>query len=155
MASLATAPPATHSSRWVLAPLLFLALVGTGCSGPAEEDRDAIAVGEDGSVGSVELLSVLLVSTDEGDRARLLGTLDNKTDEPLEVTISDDDDRVVVTVPANEQYPFDSNETIFETAGDAPGANTTVTVEADGETMELVVPVVDGTLEQYQPYLPE
>ncbi|MHA7144952.1 hypothetical protein ACX80U_09575 [Arthrobacter sp. TmT3-37] len=116
---------------------------------------DAIAVGEDGSVGQVKLLSVLLVSEDEGEPARLLGTLDNETDEPLEVTLSDEDDSVTVTVAANDQYPFDTNEAVFDTAGDAPGANTTITVEADGETTELTIPVLDGTLERYQPYLPE
>lgn len=154
MTSFRTASPPTRPTRWTLAFLLLLAVIGTGCSGPAEEDRHAIAVGEDGSVGSVKILSVLLVSADEGEPARLLGTLENETDEPLEVTISDDDDSVVVSVPANAQYPFDTNEAIFETAGDAPGANTTITAEADGETAELVVPIVDGTLERYRPYLP-
>lgn len=155
MTSFKTALPATRRTRWTVMFGLFLVLVGTGCSGPAEEDRDAIAVGEDGSVGSVKLLSVLLVSAEEGGPARLLGTLENETNQPLEVAFSDDDDNVVVTVAADGQYPFDTNEAIFETAGDAPGANTTITVEADGETTELVVPVVDGTLEQYRPYLPE
>ncbi|WP_146070787.1 hypothetical protein [Arthrobacter sp. B1805] len=103
----------------------------------------------------MELLSVLLVSAGEGEPARLLGTLMNETDQPLEITLSDKDDNVIVTVAGNGQYPFDTNEAIFETAGDAPGANTTITVEADGETTDLVVPVVDGTLERYRPYLPE
>ncbi len=155
MGSFSLGLPATRRTRWTVASVLLLVLVGAGCSSPAEEDRDAIAVGEDGKVGSVELLSVLLVSAGEGEPARLLGTLMNETDQPLEITLSDKDDNVIVTVAGNGQYPFDTNEAIFETAGDAPGANTTITVEADGETTDLVVPVVDGTLERYRPYLPE
>lgn len=144
-----------HRASWVAASALILVMGLTGCSSPAEEDMDAIAVGEDGSVGSVKLLSVLVVSENEGEPARLLGTLDNEGDETLEVTLSDEDDSVTVTVAANDQYPFDTNEAVFDTAGDAPGANTTITVEADGETTELTIPVLDGTLERYQPYLPE
>lgn len=140
---------------WVAASALVMALGLAGCSEPAEEELDAIAVGENGSVGSVKLLSVLLVSENEGEPGRLLGTLDNETDEPLEVTLSDEDDSVTVTVGADDQYPFNSNEALFSTAGDAPGANTTITVEADGETTELTIPVLDGTLERYRPYLPE
>lgn len=127
----------------------------TSCSSPAEEDRDAIAVGEDGSAGSVQLRSMLLVASAEGEPGRLLGTLDNESDEALEVTLSDADDEVSVTVPANGQYPFDTNEAIFTTTGDAPGANTPITASVDSEETELVIPVLDGTLEQYRPYLPD
>ncbi|TKV26134.1 hypothetical protein FDK12_14330 [Arthrobacter sp. NamB2] len=148
----ATIKPRTGTA---LATLAVLATALVSCSAPAEEDQDAIAVGEDGSVGSVKLLSFLVVASGEGEPGRLLGTLDNESDQSLEVTISDSDEEVVVTVPANDQYPLDTNEAIFSTTGDAPGANTTITAATSEDETELVIPVRDGTLEQYRPYLPE
>ena len=118
----------------------------TGCYSAAEEDWDAIAVGEDGVVGSIELRSFLLVATEEGQPGRLLGTLNNESAEPVEVTISDDDDDVSITVPAEGQFPFDTNEVIFDTVGDAPGALTPITATTGEGTEELSIPVVDGTL---------
>lgn len=140
---------------WTLASAALLLTALTSCSSPGDQNNGAIAVGENGSVGSVDLLSVLLVSSAEGEPARLLGTLDNESDQSVEVTISDADDEVVIAVDPGEQFSLLHNETIFETVGDAPGANTTVTAESGGETIELLVPVLDGTLEQYRPYVPE
>lgn len=127
----------------------------TGCYEAAEEDWDAIAVGEDSVVGSIELRSFLLVASEEGQPGRLLGTLNNESDQPVEVVISDDDDETIITVPAESQFPLDTNEVIFETVGDAPGALTSITAATAEETVDLQIPVRDGTLERYEPYLPD
>ncbi|WDF33151.1 hypothetical protein PTW37_15080 [Arthrobacter agilis] len=136
------------------ASLAAASLSLTGCYSAAEEDWDAIAVGEDGVVGSVELRSFLLVAEDEGRPGRLLGTLNNESAEPVDITITDDDDEVRITVPADSQYPLDTNEVIFETVDDAPGARTSITATTPDGTEALSIPVVDGTLERYEPYLP-
>jgi hypothetical protein len=142
------------TTRGTLASLMIAMTALSSCSAPVEDDRDAIAVGEDGSVGSVKLRSFLLVASGESEPGRLLGTLDNESDQQLDVTISDSDDEVVVTVPANGEYPLDTNEVIFSTVGDAPGANTIITATVGGDTSDLTIPVLDGTLERYRPYLP-
>ncbi|THJ65463.1 hypothetical protein E8P82_11960 [Arthrobacter echini] len=127
----------------------------TSCSSSDEDRTGAIAVGENGAVGSVNLLGVLLVAAAEGEPARLLGTLENESDQSVEVTITDDDDEVVITVEPDEQLSLLHNETIIDTADDAPGANTTITVATSDDTTDLLVPVLDGTLDQYRPYVPE
>lgn len=106
-------------------------------------------------VGTVELRSILIVGSEEGAPGRLLGTLDNEADEPVEVTISDADDEVTVTVPANDQYPLDTNEVVFDTVDETPGGLTTILFTTDDDAADLESPVRDGTLEQYAPYLPE
>lgn len=151
-----TGPAPAVRAFGIAALLSMVGAVGlVGCSTGAEEDRDAVAVGEDAVVGSVELRSFLLVASEEGGPGRLLGTLNNESNEAVEVTISDTDDEVTVTVPAESQFPFDTNETVFQTVGDAPGALTTITAATAEETTDLSIPVMDGTLEQYEPYLPE
>jgi len=144
--------------------LTFLAcLTVTGCGAP-EETRDAIANGEDGQVGVVKLRSMLLVSADQGEPGRLLGTLVNESSAPVEVMISDPDDQVVVAVPADGQYPLDTNERILTTVEEPSGALTEITVATPNESTTLKVPVLDGkicsrtyygNLEPYRPYLPE
>ncbi|WP_247827400.1 hypothetical protein [Arthrobacter antioxidans] len=133
---------------------VMAAVAMTGCSAP-EESMDAIATGEDGQVGGVELRSMLIVSAEEGGPGRLLGTLDNGSSAAVEVMISDSDDQVAVTVPANGQYPLDTNEEILSTVEAPPGALTEITLATPSETATLDVPVLDGTLDQYEPYLPD
>ena len=133
---------------------LLTALTVTGCSAP-EETRDAIANGEDGQVGVVKLRSMLLVSAEEGEPGRLLGTLDNESSAPVDVVISDLNDEVTVTVPADGQYPLDTNEQIFATVEEPPGALTEISLATADESTTLNVPVLDGTLDPYKPYLPD
>lgn len=145
----------TSRRTWLAASLLVTSTALSGCYGAAEEDWDGIAVGEDGVVGTVELRSILIVGSEEGAPGRLLGTLENEADEPVEVTISDTDDEVTVTVPANDQYPLDTNEVIFDTVDETPGGLTTILFTTEDDAADLESPVRDGTLEQYAPYLPE
>ncbi|WP_394248930.1 hypothetical protein [Arthrobacter pityocampae] len=142
-----------HLARSSSALALIAALSMTGCSAP-EETRDAIANGEDGQVGVVKLRSMLVVSTEGGEAGRLLGTLDNESSAAVEVVIGDSDDRVTVTVPANGQYPLDTNEEILSTVEEPPGALTQLTLATPSESATLDVPVLDGTLDQYEAYLP-
>lgn len=142
------------SARSSSAFALIAALSITGCSAP-EETRDAIATGEDGQVGAVKLRSMLVVSAEEGSAGRLLGTLDNESSAAVEVVIGDPDDRVTVTVPADGQYPLDTNEEILSTVEDPPGALTQLTLATPSESTTLDVPVLDGTLDQYEAYLPD
>ncbi|WP_146067463.1 DUF1573 domain-containing protein [Arthrobacter sp. SX1312] len=141
-------------ARGSAALTVIAVLAVTGCSTP-EETRDAIATGEDGQVGVVKLRSMLVVSAEEGMPGRLLGTLDNESSAAIEVTVSDADDQVEVTVPANGQYPLDTNEEILSTVEEPPGALTEITLTTPSDSVTLDVPVLDGTLDQYEPYLPD
>lgn len=142
--------------RMITCVLLGTSLVlMTGCATGGEDNWNSTAVGDDESVGEIDLLSVLLVTDEEGNPARLLGTLENNGDQPVDVTISDDDEDVTVSVPAQGAAALDTLETFLQTAGDAPGARTSLTATTETGEVELLVPVVDGTLDPYKPYLPE
>ncbi|BBE21336.1 hypothetical protein MN0502_02190 [Arthrobacter sp. MN05-02] len=131
-----------------------LALVA-GCATGGQDNWNSTAVGDDKSVGALDLRSVLLVTDEEDSPARLLGTFENNGDQPVEVRISDEDEDVTVMVPAQGSVGLDTVETLLRTAGDAPGARTTLTATTDAGDVDLLVPVVDGTLDPYKPYLPD
>ncbi|PNI07304.1 hypothetical protein CXX84_17145 [Arthrobacter sp. AFG7.2] len=114
----------------------------------------AIANGVDAEVGGIEVRSLLIVSAAESEPGRLLGTLFNRSQEAVEVSLSDADDKVAVVVEGNTNHGFDTNPAILDSVGDIPGSRVTVTISAGAETEELQVPVLDGTLEAYRPYLP-
>jgi hypothetical protein len=140
----------------ILGALLGTGLIlMTGCATGGEDNWNSTAVGDDKSVGELDLRSVLLVTDEEGTPARLLGTFENNGDQPIDVEISDDDEDVTVTVPAQDSVELDTVETLLQTAGDAPGARTSLTATTDAGDVELLVPVVNGTLDPYKPYLPE
>lgn len=130
--------------------ILFLA----ACSGAPEEDTYAIANGVNADVDGIEIRSLLIVSAAKSQPGRLLGTLFNQSQESVEVSISDADDKVAVVVEGDTSLGFDTNPAILNSVGDIPGSRVTVTFSAGSETQELRVPVLDGTLEAYRPYLP-
>ncbi|WP_159617251.1 hypothetical protein [Arthrobacter zhaoguopingii] len=142
--------PAAHFT--VAASALALALVA-GCSAP-EEDWSAIANGSDVRVGQVEIHSLSLVSSAESEPARILGMLFNESDEAVEVTIADEDDAVSVSVPAQGELGLDTHPEILDTADGPPGSRTMLTVTTEAGDRAVEVPVLDGTLEQYEPYVP-
>ncbi|MFD4421848.1 hypothetical protein ACFWN7_10125 [Agromyces sp. NPDC058484] len=118
------------------------------------DDREAVAVGTNMDVGEIKIRSLLLVTTGEGQPGRFLGSIFNPTDAAVEVTIADDDDSVTVTVPARDVLGFDEEETVIDSVAEIPGSYTPVTVTAEGVEVEDRIPVVDGSLDWYQPYVP-
>jgi hypothetical protein len=130
--------------------VLFLA----ACSGAPEEDTYAIANGVNAEVGGIEIRSLLIVSAAESKPGRLLGTLFNRSQELVEVSIADADDELTVSVEGETNHEFDTNPAILDSIEDIPGSRVTVTISAGPDQEELQVPVLDGTLEAYRPYLP-
>ncbi|MHA7220326.1 hypothetical protein ACX80L_15740 [Arthrobacter sp. MDT1-48-3] len=150
----------TVRAKWQLVTILVASLgtgmvLITGCVAGGEDNWNSTAVGDDKSVGELDLRSVLLVTDNEDAPARLLGTFENNGDQDVDVVISDGDEDVTVTVTAQGSVGLDTVQTLLQTAGDAPGARTSLTATTDAGDVELLVPVVDGTLDPYKPYLPE
>jgi hypothetical protein len=150
----------TVRAKWQLVTIMVASLgtgmvLMTGCAAGGEDNWNSTAVGDDKSVGEVDLRSVLLVTDNADAPARLLGTFENNGDQDVDVVISDDDEDVTVTVTAQGSVGLDTLETLLQTAGDAPGARTSLTATTDAGDVELLVPVVDGTLDPYKPYLPD
>lgn len=130
--------------------VVFLA----ACSGAPEEDTYAIANGTNADIGGIEIRSLLIVSANESEPGRLLGTLFNHSQETVEISIADADDNVAVSVEGETHYGLDTNPAILSWIEDIPGSLVTLAVSANGDEKELQVPVLDGTLEAYRPYLP-
>jgi hypothetical protein len=130
-----------------------------GCSlAPTEEippeEKESIAIGANTSVGALEARSLLLVSTEEGAPGRVLGTIFNSTDEDIEVTIADDDDEVAVTVPARGLVALEEDSVLIESVSERPGSFVPLTLTAESADTEILVPVRDGSLEQFEPFVP-
>lgn len=146
-----------NKARGVLtaAPALFgAALLMTGCTPPADEDRYAIAVGSNKDFAGLELRSIFVVTSGENQPGRILGTIFNTTGQNVELVIGDRDDALPVSVPAGGKVEFQNTPFVLDSTEARPGARTDLTVKAQGDTMIFDVAVLDGTLEQYAPYVP-
>lgn len=140
----------------VLLGLLGAAALGGCASGdePAPREEEAINLGANKTIGSVEAENVLLVTRAEGEPARIIGLLLNTSDEQVHVTISDDDDSTELTLDPQEQYSFHEHATVLDTADARPGSLTGITVDTGDEQTAFSVPVRDGRLGWLQPYVP-
>ncbi len=103
--------------------------------------------------------NLLIFTSGEGEVGTMYGALLNHTRESVEYTIEiEGADRVTVEVPARstvllgeagEEVPIDS-------VGAAPGASVPVTLSTpEAGSIEVRVPVFDGTLPEYQDVVPE
>jgi hypothetical protein len=142
--------------RHLLAVLAALAMAFTlsSCAETDVEETDPVANGVNADIGPMQVRSLLIVAAAEGQPGRLLGTLSNTADEPTEVTITDANSEVTVTVDGGTDYGFDTNPHQLPTVAEPPGSRVPVTVTVGSESTELLVPVFDGTLEPYRQYLP-
>ncbi len=140
--------------RRVMAALCVVPLLTTSCYSAGSDNWKAVANGVNGDAGPVEIRSLLIVSTEAGKPGRLLGTLVNDSEEEVNVVISDSDDTISVSLPAKGSYPFDTQPATLDTVADIPGSLVSVSVEAGTAQADLEVPVMDGSLKEYRPYLP-
>lgn len=134
------------------------ALALTGCSfmsgvqyGP--DERPAIANGVDAEVGTVEFRSFIVISTEEGAPGRFLGSLFNHANEPVTVTIADENEEVTVTVPADGAHHFSDVPAGLDTVSEIPGARVQLKVTVGSDTEDILPIVLDGSLEQYAQYV--
>ena len=147
-----------NRARRFLAAMLapgIAALLLTGCTPPPEEDHYAIAVGSHKDFAGLELRSIFIVTSAENEPGRILGTVFNKTDENVNLVIGDRDDELPLSIPAGGKVEFQDSPTVLNSTEARPGARTDLTVKVRGDTTSFDVAVLDGTLEQYAPYVPE
>lgn len=142
-----------HAPIPVLTGSTLVTLLVVGCS-PADSYDSAELNGADAQVSVVEVEDLYLVALEEGEPGRFLGTLINQSVLPVTVTMSDDDDEVIVIVPAESEFAFAENATIFETADVTPGTIMTISMEVGPDDESVEIPVVDGTAEEYRDFAP-
>lgn len=139
------------ASALTAAALTGCALLPSEQYGP--DDWPAVANGIDAEIAPVELRSFLIISTAEGEPGRFLGTIVNNSDDQASVVFADDDEEVTIAVPGGEFYHFSENQDGFQTVSVIPGARLTMTVAVGSETEEVVPIILDGSLEQYRPFV--
>jgi hypothetical protein len=103
---------------------------------------------------------LLVVTRDQGDPGSVIARIINETSDRQQVTFTADGLDQTVTVPAGETLALggvtDGSEVmIIDSMPEAPGLVIDMSVGLQGgTTQQLQVPVLDGTLEEYRPYLP-
>lgn len=148
------------------AAALLVALPVSGCTFMAPQTTTKSYDASDGigvTLGDVELRNAIVVAESADSPGRLIGTIVNQGSsaatlhvraEHAGTTIVDD----AVSVPAGGVVELGSgpsrDDVLLDPAGAAPGALLDVDFTAGGQERTAQVPVLDGTLEEYAPYLP-
>lgn len=157
------APRPAH--RALVAPLLaVLGLVLAGCTYVAPMDTTRSMNPGDGlniTLGpDVSVSSLLVVTKAEGDPGVLVARVVNVGSEAATVSISGSGVDEQVDVPANRTASIGgvvkgSQEVVIDSVDQAPGKLIPLTLSSGAGERKVQVPVLDGTLEQYAPYLRE
>ncbi len=142
----------------VIATIAGAALAVTGCSAVnpiTTSQKYAASDGLQADLGSVTALNLLLVSEGDGEQAVLIGALYNHTADVVTVQISIDGSQIQsVDVPAFTTATLgtgESDEVVAGVASAAPGFIADVSMRTvDAGLVQTPVPVVDGTLPEYQ-----
>lgn len=139
-------------------------LTATGCGYIYKQPTTIVYSASDGQMANlgnedVQLRNIMVIASDEASEGRILGTILNQTEEDATVTLKFPTETVTVDVKAGDQIRFDDeeNSTILSEAGANPGM-TLMDVEVSStvttEPTTFNVPVLDGALDEYAPYLP-
>lgn len=144
----------------VAAGAVVMMLGVSGCSFTAEQFTANPYAPSDGIVkdlGPVLLRNILVVGRDDETAGRLVGTVFNTSDEPVDLTITAGGAATDITIEGQGQYRFEdetSDDATLEGLDDRPGSLIDVDFETEGEQAVFQVPVLDGTLEEYREYVP-
>lgn len=139
-------------------------LTATGCGYIYEQPTTIIYSASDGQMANlgnedVQLRNIMVISSGEAEEGRLLGTILNQTDENATVTLAFPTETVTVDVEANSEVRLEDEDqatTLAET-GANPGMtlmDVEVSSNVTDESTTFNVPVLDGSHDEYAPYLP-
>jgi hypothetical protein len=147
----------------VLAALLAVTLAGCNFFTPQATLKPYDASdGVSTVVGDVHISNALVLSED-GVSGNLLFTAVNNSRKSVDLTVQYDslgkrtDLTVEVAAGSSAQFGFGDDGQLFLTAIDTkPGALMPIYFQyGDEQGKQLMVPVLDGSLEQYSPFLPQ
>lgn len=101
--------------------------------------------------------NLLIVAADEGEPGRVLGAVNNETDDDVDLTISfpESGEDLSVTADANGLANFTDEDLILADTPVAPGGTAAAEVSTlTGGGVPVQVPVLDDTHEHYAEYIP-
>ncbi|WAP51644.1 hypothetical protein OL239_18130 [Arthrobacter sp. ATA002] len=153
--------PKNRAQRAAAAGVIALAVLGvSSCSAVNEQATVREYSPSDGiveNVGEVELRNLLVVSNGDGEAGRLLGTVVNASPENVEFSLAMGGTTLEWSIESGDKVIFEDAQTDTVTVPNVdtlPGTGLRADASNGAETVELNVPVVDGTLEDYREYLP-
>ncbi len=153
--------PGKHVQRTVAAAAAAVAVfAATGCSAVSPQATTMEYAASDGIVedlGPLELRNILLVSPSEDEPGTLLGTVFNNSSSDVQLTIEGGSATATITIPGNGKFVFEDEDTEDGTLtgiSEPPGALANLPFTVNSETKDIKIPVLDGTFERYQEFVP-
>lgn len=153
--------PKNRAQRAAAAGVIALAVLGVSSCSAVNEQATVIEYSpSDGiveNVGEVELRNILVVSNGDGEAGRLLGTVVNASPEAVDFSLALGGTTLTWNIASGEKVIFEDAPTAEVTVPNVdtlPGTGLRADASNGTETVDLDVPVVDGTLESYREYLP-
>lgn len=153
-----------HCSTFAIAVIALSAgLIGpTGCGYINPQQTTYQYAASDGihaEVGPAKLRNILIVASDENQPGRVIGAIYNSSPNDITVSLNGAGGAQAEVAVEKNSYTLLNESTdpvILSTAGGRPGSLVDITVTEDETDMTQVikVPVLDGTLPEYAPYLP-
>ncbi|MBM7052251.1 hypothetical protein [Rothia sp. ZJ1223] len=105
----------------------------------------------------VDVRNIMVISAGKDQPGRVLGTVYNLGEEDQTVSFKMGDQSFDVKVPAGQHVILDddANEIVVDNVSVHPGEMIQGSQAVIGETTEAFnMPILDGTLEEYEPYIP-
>jgi hypothetical protein len=114
------------------------------------------------SSGPIEVRNALIVANEDGSEGNLVAAIVNTSDSPevLTMDVGEGDSAVSLTVrvPASSTISLGDGEDeplLIEGLDTVPGATASVYFQSgDGEGVRTAIPVLDGSLEYLEPFVP-
>lgn len=131
-----------------------LALALSAFSPITTDEPYAASDGIRAQVGDLEVLNLMIVTEGDGGSGRLLGAASSSSGEPDVLTIAAEDGSIDIPVQLDAgqtvNFSAEDDREDIERVSAAAGTNLLVTLtDGSGASVEVHVPVLDGTLAEY------
>ncbi|MDP5226689.1 MULTISPECIES: hypothetical protein [Arthrobacter] len=131
----------------------------TACSATSPQQTThqyAASDGVNAQFADLKIRNAMVVSDGEKNPGRLLGTIFNGSASDVVVTVNGaEGSQTQVRVKANNEVSLDAGDpAVLSTTGAKPGALVDLKFSGEGQNLTVQVPVLDGTIKEYRPFLP-
>ncbi len=152
--------PINRAQQVFAASAVLTIMALTGCSAVNEQATTREYAASDGiveSVGPLDLRNVLVVTAGKGEPGAILGTIFNRSESAVRVTLEGGNGSSEVMIEGKDKYVFeneDADDATLEQLRALPGSRIDMSVTVNSEATTLSVPVMDGTLAEYREFVP-